>query len=202
MSRLTRTASVVALLWHATAVITVEADSSLAPPGHDFPLCSARSEQPTSFRIGNLKYSHEKASPAAHLEFDLLNNSNNLTRHCSMADASFVAAGGQVKSEAWTACDNADVVKIPEAYDVTTLVRFDRASVNLVVNQTWYCDDVNPEYPIGFHGTSDDKVQNFTCISTDTVENCSAPDFGAYLWVYDRFDLPPYALEGLSPGRS
>jgi hypothetical protein len=28
-----------------------------------------------------------------------------------------------------------------------------------------------------------------------TGENCKAPSFQPYLWVYDRFDLPPNALE-------
>lgn len=142
------------------------------PPGHDFPSCAARSEQPTSFRVRRLTYNSSNqvvsgvrggsrgkggregrrattASPR--LQFDLTNNSNNYTVHCDMTSERFAGGGGSGSGDddptSWVSCGGGGTMRIPEVYNISTFVQFDRPSANLVVNQTWFCDDVNPEYP-------------------------------------------------------
>ncbi|KAI0127994.1 hypothetical protein BJ170DRAFT_595836 [Xylariales sp. AK1849] len=159
---------------YALGIIAIGQNVALAPPGHDFPSCTARSEAPTSFKVQGFQYHHGTSSPAAQLKFDLTNVANNHTSHCNMTSDQFALNHGNSENPAiaWTACEDADMVKISELYDISTLVKFDSNSTNLIVNQTWYCDDVNPEYPIAFFGQSKGQISNFTCTSSDaTAEN-------------------------------
>ncbi|TGJ85275.1 hypothetical protein E0Z10_g3480 [Xylaria hypoxylon] len=170
------------LLW-------VQAVAAIPPAGHDTPLCSARSEGPSMFSIKNIAYSLRNPPIDAHLQLEVTNPATNYTTRCNL-DGPQLTPGSTGKGsvdDMWTPCENRTVVPGEERYyTVDTDVLFDRNSKLLVINQTWYCDDVNPEYPT----------------SGQMVEQCTAPDSSVSIYQYWRDDLPPDALENPIPAAS
>jgi hypothetical protein len=170
-------------LWR---ILLLSAAAFAAPPaGHNFPSCSARSEQPTSFTIAQLEYASSNAAGSGvaarrggdgggggalgwlrrrattavpRLQFALTNNANNYTKHCDIASDKLATADstvggadgarGRFDPDAWLPCAGDDVDKpVDGVYKVLTHVQFHRDTQYLVVNQTWYCDDVSPQSP-------------------------------------------------------
>ncbi|KAI0459457.1 hypothetical protein F5B21DRAFT_303025 [Xylaria acuta] len=175
------------------------------PAGHDTPLCSARSEAPSTFSIKNIRYSLQDPPVLAHFQLDVTNPATNYTTKCNL-DGPQLAPGPLGKDsveDMWTPCENRAVAPGEERYyTVDTDVLFERQSKLLVINQTWYCDDVNPEYPIAFKGTAETRLVNLNCTSSvpsQLTEACAAPDMSLSIYQYWRDDLPPNALESPIP---
>ncbi|KAI8635261.1 hypothetical protein F5Y19DRAFT_469131 [Xylariaceae sp. FL1651] len=177
----------------------------IPPAGHDTPLCSARSEAPSMFSVRNIKYQLRNPPTIAHFELDVTNPATNYTSTCNLSGPQLAPGpiGKGSVTDMWTPCENRTVLPGEDKYyTVDTDVLFDRQSKLLVINQTWYCDDVNPEYPIAFKGTAEAKLVNLNCTnstSSQMVEECTAPDMSISLYQYWRDDLPPYALENPIP---
>jgi len=141
--RVTVPRALLALAWAYVA-------RAIPPAGHDTPLCSARSEAPSMFSVKNISYNLRSPPSAAHLRLDVTNPATNYTTKCDL-DGPQLAPGPAGKpsvGDMWTACEDRTVAPGEERYyTVDTDVLFHRESKLLVINQTWYCDDVNPEYP-------------------------------------------------------
>ncbi|KAI1423927.1 hypothetical protein F5Y12DRAFT_496621 [Xylaria sp. FL1777] len=193
-----RMLSAVLLLWARAARAT-------PPAGHDTPLCSARSEAPSMFSVKSIGYSLQNPPTVAHLQLDVTNPATNYTTVCRL-DGPQLTPGAVSVDDMWTPCENRTVAPGEERYyTVDTDVLFERNSKLLVINQTWYCDDVNPEYPIAFKGTAETRLVNLNCTnstSSQITEECTAPDLSVSIYQYWRDDLPPDALENPIPTTS
>jgi hypothetical protein len=135
-----------ALLWAQAAVAIM----MVPPAGHDTTLCSARSEAPSVFSIKNIKYQLRNPPTIAHFQLEATNPATNYTSRCNLDGPQLTPGPSRVVSvdDMWTPCEDRTVTPGEERYyTVDTDVLFDRKSTLLVINQTWYCDDVNPEYP-------------------------------------------------------
>jgi hypothetical protein len=99
-----------------------------------------------TFDVRNINYRRQTSSQDAQLVFDLRNSANNQTSHCNMTSSVFTQDATN-SDTSWVSCDNGDVMNIPEAYNIKTLVQFNKISNYITLNQTWYCDEINPEYP-------------------------------------------------------
>ncbi|KAF3066466.1 hypothetical protein GL218_09008 [Daldinia childiae] len=124
---------------------------AIPPAGHDTPLCSATSEAPNTFNVQNIKYALRNPPLVGRLQLDVTNRATNVTTHCDIAGPQLTPSQFESGNpdELWTSCD--EDVEPPAGseryYTVDTDVLFDRKSTRLVINQTWYCDDVTLEYP-------------------------------------------------------
>ncbi|KAI0871434.1 hypothetical protein GGS24DRAFT_492218 [Hypoxylon argillaceum] len=141
---------------------------------HGTPLCSARSEAPSMFSIRNIRYSLQNPPTMAHFQFDVTNPATHYTTRCSLDGTQLTPApsGNGSVDDMWTPCENRTL---------------------LVINQTWYYDDVNPEYPIAFKGTAETRLFNLNCTSSPSnqvTEECTAPDASISIYQYWRDDLP------------
>ncbi|KAI1478795.1 hypothetical protein F4774DRAFT_410499 [Daldinia eschscholtzii] len=174
---------------------------AVPPAGHDTPLCSATSEAPNTFNVRNIKYALRNPPLVGRLQLDVTNRATNVTTHCDIAGPQLTPGPFRPGNpdELWTSCDGED--EPPEGeeryYTVDTDVLFDRKSTRLVINQTWYCDDVTPEYPIAFKGTAETQLANITCDTNSSdqfLEECTAPNTILSIYQYWRDDLPPDAL--------
>ncbi|KAI1356459.1 hypothetical protein F5Y01DRAFT_78198 [Xylaria sp. FL0043] len=190
-------------------ILGVQAASAIPPAGHDTPLCSARSEAPSMFSISNIAYSMQNPPTTAHLRLDVTNLATNYTTICNLEGPQLIPGldpDSVPVENLWTPCENRTVVP-GEAryYTVDTDVLFERNSKLLIVNQTWYCDDVNPAYPIAFKGTAKTRLVTLNCTnstSSQMTEECTAPDMSVSIYQYWRDDLPPNALENPIPTTS
>ncbi|KAI8959228.1 hypothetical protein F5Y11DRAFT_362069 [Daldinia sp. FL1419] len=177
---------------------------AVPPAGHDTPLCSATSEAPNTFSVRNIKYALRNPPLVGRLQLDVTNRATNVTTHCDIAGPQLTPGSFRPgdPDEFWTSCDEEPPEGSERFYTVNTDVLFDREASRLVINQTWYCDDVTPEYPIAFKGTADTKLANLTCNANPSdqyLEECTAPSTTLSIYQYWRDDLPPDALENPIP---
>ncbi|KAL7629707.1 hypothetical protein AAE478_001230 [Parahypoxylon ruwenzoriense] len=175
---------------------------AVPPAGHDTPLCSATSEAMNTFTVQNIKYDLRNPPLVGRLQLDVTNRATNVTTRCDIAGPQLTPGhyGEDNTEDLWTSCDNRP--ETPEGgeryYTIDTDVLFDRDSTQLVINQTWYCDEVNPEYPIAFKGTAETMLGNLTCVTSPPdqfLEECTASTITLPIYQYWRDDLPPDALE-------
>ncbi|KAI1252757.1 hypothetical protein MGN70_004962 [Eutypa lata] len=161
------------------------------PAGHAHPGCAARSEAPLTFSLGSLRFTVSGPTETARLTFDLTNIATNYTSRCAMEGPELLAPPLGPDPDPgdsdglWLPCgdvsESSGVAARGEYCNLETLVLFKRyggggggdgdgddeeSHARLVVNQTWYCDDVSPEYPISFRGTSDTKLANIACVTS------------------------------------
>ncbi|KAI0134973.1 hypothetical protein F4814DRAFT_443800 [Daldinia grandis] len=198
-----KTRSIIAAVVGAQIVFFVD---DIPPAGHDTPLCSATSEAPNTLNVRNIKYALRNPPLIGRLQLDVTNRATNATTHCDIAVLQLTPGqfGSGSSDELWTSCDEDDepLAGSKRYYTISTDVLFDRKSTRLAVNQTWYCDDATPEYPITFKGTVETQLTNLTCDTNSSdqyLEECIAPGIILSIYQYWRDDLPPDAPENPIP---
>ncbi|RYP02216.1 hypothetical protein DL764_005896 [Monosporascus ibericus] len=184
-------------LLQAVALFGISAAFS-PPAGHDTPMCAAISENFINFQLQGFEYRVPDPPETARLTFNITHSATRYTSQCDMEGPELAPGAGGSGQDIWVPCgDVSESTGISGEYcDLKTYVLFERDSERLVINQTWYCDDVTPEYPIAFTGTADYVVANLTCSSSDQyLEECTAPSARINIWQWGRDDLLPNALE-------
>ncbi|RYO95272.1 hypothetical protein DL762_000155 [Monosporascus cannonballus] len=151
-------------LLQVLALVGVSAAFS-PPAGHDTPMCAAISENFINFHLQDFEYRVPDPPETARLTFNITHSATRYTSQCEMEGPELAPLAGGSGQEIWIPCgDVSESTGLSGEYcDLKTYVLFERDTARLAINQTWYCDDVTPEYPIAFTGTADYVVADLTC---------------------------------------
>ncbi|EMR70853.1 hypothetical protein UCREL1_2104 [Eutypa lata UCREL1] len=123
------------------------------PAGHAHPGCAARSEAPLTFSLGSLRFTVSGPTETARLTFDLTNIATNYTSRDGL----------------WLPCgdvsESSGVAARGEYCNLETLVLFKRYGGGGGGDGDG--DDEESHARISFRGTSDTKLANIACVTSD-----------------------------------
>ncbi|KAK3395216.1 hypothetical protein B0H63DRAFT_385940 [Podospora didyma] len=180
------------------------------PPGHDNPGCTASSKTP-AWELGNTQYNHRtiydpQGEPVGVQTQIFLQTINNATGHISACVGPLTNAS---VPHPLICTVQEPIRQRKDVYQSTSSVYFTPHTLVVSVNETWFCDDLDPTAPVSITATSTATLplscQTFNRSEIESapeiVTFCTGPD-EPFSWggtFLSQAPLPPYALRDPVP---
>ncbi|KAL1862770.1 hypothetical protein VTK73DRAFT_6657 [Phialemonium thermophilum] len=189
--------------------VAITPQYATGPLGHDAPGCSARSESP-SWTLRGVYYLNQTGDggatslPAQNFMLQIVNPLLGYQAGC----VGFLA-DDLAPTPVTLSCSGGADFSGRNRYQIDTTVYFQPATFSFTVNQTYYCDDVDPARPVRILATGTENLPLHCTTVLTPASDPSAPPANSTSCYADaitidgtlvsRTPLPPYSIEDPLP---